>query len=146
MTVLRLTAISAIALSLAACGAAGGGGAAPSSPTPSEVPLPIGPAAGFDVLITDQDRDVSVRTGQKVEVFLRTKPGMMEWRSIQVDMPGVLVPIPTGIAPARGVTVAGFDARTSGVVNITAYASAQCPPNAMCPMYAVLFSVRVTVT
>jgi hypothetical protein len=146
MGVLRSVAIVAMVMTIAACGAAGGGGAAAPSPTPSQVPLPGGPAAGFDVLITDQDRDVSVRVGQRIEVFLRAKPGMTDWSSIQVDIPGVLVPVPTGIASARGVTVAGFDALTAGVVNITANAGPQCPPNAMCPMYEALFSVRVSVT
>ena len=71
---------------------------------------------------------------------------MVEWRSVQVDTPGVLESVPTGVTAVRGATVAGFVARTPGTVNVTAYATPQCPPNAMCPMYAMLFSVRVTVT
>ncbi len=145
MAVLRPIAIVIAALSLAACGAAGGGAANPT-PTPSELPLPSGPAVGFDVLITDQDRAVAVHVGQRVEVVLRARSGMTKWGPVQVDDPTVLAPVPTGITVARGYTVAGFEARSAGVANLTAYATAQCPPNAMCPMYAMLFSVRVIVT
>jgi hypothetical protein len=71
---------------------------------------------------------------------------MKDWSAIQVDDSTVLRPIPTGITVARGYTVGGFEAMTAGVANLTAYATANCPPNAMCPMYAALFAVRVTVT
>jgi hypothetical protein len=75
MTVSRLIAACFAAVSIAACGSSAGG-VPGATPTPGEIPLPSLPAAGFDVLITDQDRDVAVRVGQKLEVFLRTRPGM----------------------------------------------------------------------
>jgi len=145
MRSLKLIGICVVALSIAACGAVGGGAQEPS-PTPSEIPLPTSPTHGFDVLITDQDRDVTVRVGQKVEVFLRARPGMTGWSGIRADDPPVLSAIPTGITVVKGASIAGFVAQAAGVTNVTAYASPQCPPNAMCPMYAMLFSVRVTVT
>jgi hypothetical protein len=145
MRLVKLVAICVAALSIAACGAVRGGAQEPS-PTPSEIPLPISPAHGFDVLITDQDRDVTVRVGQKVEVFLRARPGMTGWGGIMADDPSVLNAIPTGIMVVKGASIAGFVAKTAGVTNVTAYASPQCPPNAACPMYAMLYSVRVTVS
>jgi hypothetical protein len=117
-------------------------GAAPSSPLAS---VPTGPVAGFDVLITDKDQDVTVRVGQRIEVYLRQRAGLTAWNGLRSDDEAVLAPIPTGITAARGVTIGGFKAIMPGTASITAYATADCSPGQACPMFAVLFSVRVTV-
>jgi len=131
---------------LAACGTGGPGPIGVAPPTWTEPPIATGPAAGFDVLITDQDQDITVRAGQKVEVYLRARPRMTIWAYVRSDNTAVLSPISTGITAARGVTIAGFSAAARGVTNITATAGHDCAPATACPMYAVLYSVRVTVT
>lgn len=135
-------AVTAAVALLAGCGVADNCacGAAPATP-----PIVTTPAAGFDVLITDHDRDVAVRTGQRIEVYLRANTGMTNWQGVRSDNTAVLSPIATGITAPRGVTIAGFRAVSTGEANITATAGADCYPNQACPMYAVLFSVRVTV-
>lgn len=102
--------------------------------------------AGFDVLITDRDQDVTVHTGQKVEVYLTQGPGLTVWSGLRSDDEAVVAPVPTGITAPRGVTIGGFKAVALGTASITAYATAVCSPDEACPMYAALFSVRVTVT
>jgi hypothetical protein len=143
-----LLAGAAVALALAGCGSAGAGpGSSPSpSPSPSgEPPVATTPAPGFDVLITDLDRDVTLHAGQKIEVFLRASPGMSLWANIRSADSSVLAAVPTGILAPRGVTVAGFQAVGVGTTTITAYAAPVCGPGVACPAYAILFSVRVTV-
>jgi hypothetical protein len=144
MIKLALAVVGACVL-LAGCGTAFGCacGAAPISPSP---PSATGPVAGFDVLITDKDHDVTVQTGQRIEVYLRQRAGLTAWNGLRSDDEAVLAPIPTGITAARGVTVGGFKAITPGTASITAYATADCSPGQPCPMFAALFSVRVTVT
>lgn len=102
-------------------------------------------AEGFDVLVTERDQDVIVHAGQKIEVYLRARPGLTNWTDVRADDEAVLAPIRTGMLAPRGVTLAGFQAVTAGTANITATAAAACSPGQACPMYAVLFSVRVTV-
>jgi hypothetical protein len=130
---------------LAGCGTAFGCacGAAPISPSP---PSATGPVAGFDVLITDKDQDLTVQAGQRIEVYLRQRAGLTMWNGLRSDDESVLAPIPTGITAARGVTIGGFEAIAPGTASITAYATADCSPGQPCPMFAALFSVRVTVT
>ena len=147
MSRVKLLAAAIILVALAACGPSSEGSAPPTpTPTPTEIPLPDHPAAGFDVLITDQDRDVAVRLGRRVEVFLRARPGMTAWSGMQVDDPRVLSPIATGTLPVQGATIAGYVASSAGVANITAYATVKCAANQACPMLAMLFQVRVTVS
>ena len=56
------------------------------------------------------------------------------------------VPPPTPAATAvRGVTLAAFQALAPGRADITATAGAACSPGQACPMYAMLYSVTVTV-
>jgi len=140
MAVRTLIAVLAVVV-VAACGSASGAGAGPS-PTP-----PTTPAAGFDVLITDHDRAASALVGQRIEVYLSQHQGMTEWQNLAVDDTSVVQPVNTGIVPPpRGATIAGFVAVRSGTANITATAGPLCSPGQTCTMYAVLFSVRVTVT
>lgn len=100
---------------------------------------------GFDILITDRDQEVTVHTGQRIEVYLTQRSGLTAWTGLRSDDEAVLAPIPTGIAAARGVTIGGFKAIGPGTVSLTAYATAACSPGQACPMFAALFSVRVTV-
>jgi len=117
-------------------------GAAPSSPG---AVVPVNPAAGFDVLVTDRDQDVTVKAGQRIEVYLRQRGGLTMWTGLRSDDESVLAPVPTGITAARGVTIGGFEAVAPGTASITAYATAACSPGQACPMFAALFSVKVTV-
>lgn len=110
----------------------------PASGTPS-------PLSGW-VLVTERDQDVTVRAGQRIEVSLSQHSGMTMWGPIKTDDEAVLQPVPTGITAVRGVTIAGFTALKPGTANITSTAGPLCSPNQACPMYAVLFLVRVTVT
>jgi hypothetical protein len=127
---------------LAGCGTVLGCacGAAPVSP-----PSANGPVAGFDVLVTDKDQDITVHAGQRIEVYLRQRSGLTVWNGLRSDDEAVLAPIPTGITAVRGVTIGGFKALTPGTAAISAYAAADCSPGQPCPMFAALFSVRVTV-
>lgn len=130
---------------LAACGVSRGclECAAPSTPLP---PVATTPAPGFDVLITDTDRAVTVKSGQRLEVILDAKPGMSDWSGINVDDYTVLHPVPTGITAARGVTVAGYEAARPGTATIRATATPLCSPGQACPAFAMIFEVQVTVT
>ena len=103
------------------------------------------PVAGFDVLVTDRDQAVTVQAGQRIEVYLTQRHGLTAWTGLRSDDDAVLAPVPTGIAAPRGVTIGGFKALTAGTASITAYATADCSPGQACPMFAALFSVRVTV-
>jgi hypothetical protein len=127
--------VSIAAAVLCACGATSG-------PVAPETPAP---AAGFDVLITNKDQDVTVYPGQKVEVYLTEGAGMTVWSNLRSSDESVLAPVPTGTLAPRGVTLGGFQAVAAGTATITATAGAACSPGQACPMYAVLFSVRVTV-
>jgi len=115
-------------------------GAEPASPHSATSPV-----AGFDVLVTDNDQDITVQAGQRIEVYLRQRSGLTPWDGLRSDDESVLAPIPTGITGARGVTIGGFKAMASGTASITAYATAACSPGVPCPMFAALYSVRVTV-
>lgn len=128
------------AAALCACGAVSGGGAVPS-PTP-----PTTPTAGFDVLVTQNDAAVSVHVGQRIEVVLVQRSGMTRWGDVRADDETVLEAVPTGISAPSGQTYAGFQALKAGEATITSYATALCSPGQACPMFAMLFSVRVTVT
>jgi len=104
------------------------------------------PAPGFDVLVTERDRAVTVHVGQKIEVYLVQKAGMTAWSAINADNPSVLRAVETGMFVPRTVTVAGFEALKAGTANLSASAGPLCSPGTACPMYAVLYSVAVIVT
>lgn len=115
------------------------------SPTP-RLPVATSPTLGFDVLITDTDRAVTVRSGQRVELVLHAKPGMSDWSGVNVDDYTVLRAVPTGITAARGVTIAGYEAARPGTATIRATATPLCSPGQACPAFAMIFEVQVTVT
>jgi len=114
------------------------------SPTPA-LPAATTPSVGFDVLITDTDRAVTVKSGQRLELVLHAKPGMSDWSGVNVDDYTVLRAVPTGITAARGVTVAGYEAARPGTATIRATATPLCSPGQACPAFAMIFEVRVTV-
>jgi hypothetical protein len=72
---------------------------------------------------------------------------MTNWSNVRSGDTSVLTPIVNPAATAvRGVTLAAFQAQARGQANITATAGAACSPGQACPMYAILYSVTVTVT
>jgi len=115
------------------------------SPAP-RLPVATSPTPGFDVLITDTDRAVTVKSGQRLELILHAKSGMSDWSGVNVDDYTVLRAVPTGITAARGVTIAGYEAPRLGTATIRATATPLCSPGQACPAFAMLFEVTVTVT
>jgi hypothetical protein len=129
------------ALVLAACGSAGIGSAPSPTPNPSG-----GPGLGFDAQVTELDTAITIHTGQKLEVVLHARSGMGNWSNVRSSNTSVLSPIVNPAATAvRGVTLAAFQALAPGQADITATAGAACPPGMACPMFALLYSVTVTV-
>jgi hypothetical protein len=129
------------ALVLMACGGAGAGSAPSPSPNPSE-----GPGLGFDARVTELDTAITIHSGQKLEVVLHARSGMTDWSNVTSSDTSVLSPIVNPAATAvRGVTLAAFQALAPGQADITATAGALCSPGQACPMFAMLYSVTVTV-
>jgi len=132
--------LAAIACLTAACGAAGIGSGSNPSPTPSE-------GMGFDVTVTENDHSVTLHPGQKLEVVLHAPNGMNSWTHPISNDTSVLSPIVDPAATAaRGVTLAAFEARKTGMVEVSSNASPQCSPGQACPMYIAVYSLKVTVT
>ena len=132
------------ALVLTACGSVGAGGVPSASPNPSPS---TGPGLGFDAVVTENDRAITIHAGQKLEVVLHAKTGMTNWSNVRSSDTSLLQPIVNPAATAvRGVTLAAFQAVAPGQATITATAGAACSPGQACPMYAILYSVTVTIT
>ena len=132
--------LAAIACLTAACGATGIGSGSNPSPTPSE-------GMGFDVTVTENDHSVTLHPGQKLEVVLHAPNGMNSWTHPISNDTSVLSPIVDPAATAaRGVTLAAFEARKTGMVEVSSNASPQCSPGQACPMYIAVYSLKVTVT
>lgn len=132
-----------VAVALAACGyspcACDGSGTLPVQTTPS-------PGLGFDAMVTEKDKAITIQVGQKLEVVLHANAGMTNWSNVRSSDTSVLTPIVNPAATAvRGVTLAAFQAQAPGQSVITASAGAACSPGQACPMYALLYSVTVTV-
>lgn len=144
ITELRITWIGlAAALVLSACGAVGSGAA----PSPSPSYPAVTPGHGFDVVVTEKERSVTLRVGQRLEAVLHANPGMTPWEGVRSTDETVLMPVVDPAATAvRGVTLAGFQAMAPGTASIEASAGAACPSGEACPMYAILLSISVTVT
>ena len=136
----KLLLVIAAAVLISGCGSVGTG----SSPNPTQSP---GSNLSFDVTVTETTRAASIRGGQKLEVVLHSGNGMNNWTQPLSSDESILIPIvnPAGTA-VRGVTLAAFQAKAPGQADITAYGSPICPSGQACPMYAMLFSVHVTVT
>ena len=132
------------ALVLSACGSVGAGGVPSPSPDPSPS---TGPGLGFDAVVTENDRAITIHAGQKLEVVLHAKTGMTNWSNVRSSDTSLLQPIVNPAATAvRGVTLAAFQAVAPGQATISATAGAACSPGQACPMYAILYSVTVTIT
>ena len=139
---MRLLVAALATCMLAACGSAStGGGATPPPPSPITTP-----PAGYDVLVTEHDRATAAHVGQKILIYLTQHSGMTQWEGLRVDDPTILQPLPIDFMAPRGVTAGAFVARTPGTANVTSTAGPLCSPGQACPMYAVLFSVTVTVS
>lgn len=127
-----------VALLIAACGAAGS-----ASPSPSPSPTFGG---GFDVTATEQDHAVTMHVGQTLEVVLHGGTSMM-WQQVASSDTSILQPIvDTNATAVRGVTLAAFRAKAAGQAKVTAVGLPVCPSGQPCPMYAILYTLEVTVT
>lgn len=128
----------AAALVICGCGApmAGTGPANPSTP-----------GRGFDVSVTEKDRAISLRVGQKLEAVLHASPGMTAWSEVKSTDTSILASIvDTGATSVRGVTLAGFQAMAPGHAQITAQAGMDCSPGQACAMLLQVLYIEVTVT
>ncbi len=133
----------AAALTLGACGAAG----TSVTPSPSPDNPSTSPGRGFDVAVTEKEKAISIRVGQRLEAVLHANPGMTAWSGVRSSDPSILMSVvDTGATAVRGVTLAGFQAVAPGEAQITAVAGALCSPGQACPMYAILLTIDVTVT
>jgi hypothetical protein len=136
----RALLVAAAGLLLSACGSVGTG-AAPS-PTPSS-----GPGLGFDVQVTEKDHAATVRVGQKLELVLHAYGGMTTWSQVKTSDPSILAPrVDPAATAVRGVTLAAFQALAPGEADVTAVASPDCSPGQACPAFAMLYTLKVTVT
>lgn len=134
-----LLVIAAVLL-ITGCGSVSTG----SGPSPSPS---TGSNLNFDVTVTETTKVASIRVGQKLEVVLHAGSGMTNWSQPRSSDESILAPTVNPAATAvRGATLAAFEAKAPGQVDITAYATPVCPSGQACPMYAMLFSARVTVT
>ena len=133
--------VIAAAVLISGCGSVGAGSSPSPSPSASSNPM------SFDVTVTETTKAASIRVGQKLEVVLHAGTGMNNWTQPRSSDETVLAPIVNPAATAvRGVTLAAFQARSQGKVEVTAYGSPNCPSGQACPMYAIVYSVMVTVT
>ncbi len=133
--------VIAAAVLISGCGSVGAGSSPSPSPGASSNPI------SFDVTVTETTRAASIRVGQKLEVVLHAGSGMNNWTQPRSSDETVLAPIVNPAATAvRGVTLAAFQARSQGQVDVSAYGSPNCPSGQACPMYVMVFSVKVTVT
>ena len=130
----RLVVLLAIALS--ACGAVGQG----AGPGPSDNPM------HFDVTATEMDHAVSMHVGQKLELVLHGG-GQLNYQQVTSSNASILEPTVDPAATAvRGVTLAAFKAKAPGEARVTAVGAPVCPSGQACPMFAVLYTLTVTVT
>jgi hypothetical protein len=122
----------------AACGSIGQG--ASPSPSPSENPM------HFDVVATEKDHAVSMRAGQKLEVVLHGG-GQINYQQVRSSNTSILSPTVDPAATAvRGVTLAAFKADAAGTATVSAVGAPVCPSGQACPMFAVLYTLTVTIT
>jgi hypothetical protein len=111
-----LILVVATTIVIAGCGSVGTASQTP--PTPSAASNPM----SFDVTATETTQPRS---------------------SDESILAATVNPAATAV---RGVTLAAFLAKAPGQVNVSAYGSPTCPSGQACPMYVIVFSLRVTVT
>jgi hypothetical protein len=134
----KLVITAALVMLSVACGAVGQGGS--PSPTPSENPM------HFDVTATEKDHAVTMQVGQTLEVVLHGG-GQINYQEVRSSDPSILQPtVHPAATAARGVTLAAFDARSAGQAEVTAVGSPICASGQPCPMFAILYTLSVTVT
>jgi len=99
----------------------------------------------FDVAATEQDHAVVMHVGQKLQVVLHGG-GQVNYQQVQSSDTSVLAPTVDPAATAvRGVTLAAFVAKSAGTSRVTAVGAPVCPSGQACPMFAVLYTLNVTV-
>jgi|SRR5579859_3882441 len=136
---MRCFLLAILATVLIGCGAYSVPGA---DPTPSSAP-PL----GFDLTLTERDHAVTMHAGQKIELVLHAAQGMKPWTHPQSSDSTLLTPIVDPAATAvRGVTLAAFQARLPGVVDVTADAGPDCAPNQPCAQLLDVYRLKVTIT
>jgi hypothetical protein len=140
----KLVLPAMVAVLFAACGyspcACEGDGTLPVHTTPTQ-------GMGFDVTATQNDHAVTMRVGQRLEVVLHAPDGMNDWTHPISNDTSVLSPIVDPAATAaRGVTLAAFEAKKQGEVQVSANASPRCSPGQACPMFLAVYSLKVTIT
>lgn len=87
-----------------------------------------------------------MHVGQKLEVALHGGNTTI-WQQVKSTDTAVLAPIvDPGATAVRGVTLAAFQARAAGNSEVTAVGTANCSSGQPCPMYAILYSLKVTIT
>ena len=88
-----------------------------------------------------------MHVGQKLVVVLHAPSGMSSWTHPISSDNSILAPIvdPAAMA-ARGVTLAAFEARKQGQVEVSANASPLCSPGQACPMLVAVYALKVTIT
>ena len=140
---------SVLALLLAGCGAAGaiGGGAPSAKQTPSPtMPAPCAgvaasaPAPSVTLRNADSNHTASAPVGSLVAIRM---DGQHVWRLNSVTPSDVLAPTGAQGALEQGDCVWEFQVARSGDVVVTFIGTALCPPNAMCPQYAMVAKFTV---
>ena len=100
----------------------------------------------FDVIATEKDHAVSMHVGQRLEVVLHGGT-VVRYQQARSSDQAILAPtVDPAETAAIGVTLAAFVARSRGQATVTAVGSPVCPSGAICPAYAILYSLTVTVT
>jgi hypothetical protein len=110
---------------------------------------PIVPASPplFDRVVTEKDHTVTLRVGQRLEVALHAYGGMTTWSQVRTSDPSILAArVDPAATAVRGVTLAAVHARAPGEADVTAVASPVCSPGQACPAFAMLYTLKVTVT
>ena len=134
----RLLLLAALIVMGTACGAVGQG--AGPTPTPSENPM------HFDVVATEKDKAVSVHVGQTLEVALHGGTSL-KYQQVRTSDPAILEPmVDPAATAARGVTLAAFKAKGAGSAEVTGVGVPVCPAGQACPMFAILYTLQVTIT
>jgi hypothetical protein len=88
-----------------------------------------------------------MHVGQTLEVVLHARNGMNDWTHPVSSDTSVLSPtVDPAATAARGVTLATFEAKKQGEVQVSANASPRCSPGNACPMYLAVYQLKVTVT
>lgn len=99
----------------------------------------------FDVVASEKDHAVSMHVGQRLEVVLHGG-GQINYQQVRSSDESLLAPtVDTAATAVRGVTLAAFQAKAAGQVDVTAVGSPICPPDAMCPAYELLYTLTVKI-